>query len=93
MIEECISEVRIWMVSHRLLIKTFINLDFLIIGSYQKLSKVSTESIAVGTSVIKPVECVRNLSAWFENHMSMDTHVVKVCSKLKLFMAYIPSGK
>ena len=60
MIEECISEVRFWMVSHRLLIKTFINLDFLIIGSYQKLSKVSIESITVGTSVIKPVECVRS---------------------------------
>ena len=56
-------------------------------------AKVSIESIAVGTSVIKPVECVRNLGAWFENHMSMDTHVVKVCSKLKLFVAYIPSGK
>ena len=36
-------------------------------------------SIAVGTSVIKPVECVRNLGAWFDNRMSMDTHVVKVC--------------
>ena len=27
------------------------------------------------------MECVRNLGAWFDNHMSMDTHAVKVCSK------------
>ena len=32
--------------------------EFFIIGSYQRLSKVSIESIAVGTSVIKPVEFV-----------------------------------
>ena len=50
-IEECIAEVRIWMVSHRLLINDM-NTEFLIIGSYQQLSKVSIESIAVGTSVI-----------------------------------------
>ena len=52
MIEECIAEVRIWMVSPRLLIND-IKTEFLIIGSYQQLSKVSIESIAVGTSVIK----------------------------------------
>ena len=38
--------------------------EFFIIGSYQQLSNVSIESIAVGTSVIKPVEYVRNLGAW-----------------------------
>ena len=38
--------------------------EFFIIDSYQQLSKVSIESIAVGTSVIKPVEYVRNLGAW-----------------------------
>ena len=52
MIEECIAEVRIWMVSPRLLIND-IKTEFLILGSYQQLSKVSIESIAVGTSVIK----------------------------------------
>ena len=50
------------------------------LNSYQQLSKVSIESIAAGTSAIKPVECAGNLAAWFENHMSMDTHAVRVCS-------------
>ena len=55
--------------------------EFFIIGSYQQLSKVSIQSIAVDTAVMKPVECVRNLATWFDNHMSMDIHVVKVCSE------------
>ena len=49
-IEECIAEVRLWMVSHWLLINDM-KTEF-IFGSYQQLSKVSIESIAVGTSVI-----------------------------------------
>ena len=77
-IEECIAEVRIWMISHRPLTDDT-KTEVFIIGSYKRLSKVSIESIAVGTSVIKPVECVRNLGAWFDNRMSMDSHVVKVC--------------
>ena len=63
MIEECIAEDRIWMISPLLLINDT-KTEFFIIGSYQQLSKVSIESIAVGTSVIKPVEYVRNLGAW-----------------------------
>ena len=51
MIEECIAEVRIWMVSHRLLINDT-KTEFLIIGSYQQLSKVSIESIAVGIPLL-----------------------------------------
>lgn len=62
-IEECIAEVRIWMISHQQLTNDT-KTEVFIIGSYQQLSKVSIESIAVGTSVIKPVECVRNLGAW-----------------------------
>ena len=76
MIEECIADVRIWMISHRLLTDDT-KTEVFIIGSYKELSKVSIESIAVGTSVIKPVECVRNLGAWFDNRMSMDSHVRK----------------
>ena len=79
-IEECIAAVRIQMISHRRLIKDS-KTEFLIIGSCLQLSKVFIESVAVGTAVMKPVECVRNLGAWFDNHMSMDTHVVKVCSE------------
>ena len=63
MIEECIAEDRIWMISP-LLLTNDTKTEFFIIGSYQQLSKVSIESIAVGTSVIKPVEYVRNLGAW-----------------------------
>ena len=55
--------------------------EFLIIGTRQQLSKVTIDSIEVGDADIKPVQEVRNLGSWFDEHMSMNVHVGKVCSK------------
>ena len=55
--------------------------EFLIIGSSQQLSKVTMASIKVGDCDIQPLKHVRNLGTWFDNHMSMNTHIGKVCSK------------
>ena len=38
-------------------------------------------SIKVGDCEIQPLKHVRNLGTWFDNHMSMNTHIGKVCSK------------
>ena len=50
------------------------------LNSYQQLSKVSMSQLLPVPLLLNPVECAGNLAAWFENHMSMDTHVVRVCS-------------
>ena len=80
-IENCIADDRAWLVSHRLMFNDS-KTEFLIIGSWQQLSKVTIASIEVGwlwhSTIIKHV---RNLGAWFDNHMSMNTDIVKVCSK------------
>ena len=55
--------------------------ELLIIGTHQQLAKVTIDSVKVGTSNIKPMKSVRNLGSWFDNHMSMNVHVGKVCSK------------
>ena len=38
-------------------------------------------SIKVGDCDIQPLKHVRNLGTWFDNHVSMNTHIGKVCSK------------
>lgn len=72
-IENFITHVRAWLVSHRLMFNDS-KTEFLVIGSSQQLSKVTIPSI-------KPLKHVRNLGAWFDNHMSMNTHTGKMCSK------------
>ena len=68
------------MVSNRLLINNS-KTEFLVIGSKHQLAKINVDSIMVGNTVIKSVTSVRNLGAWFDQHMSMNDHVSKVCSK------------
>ena len=41
-------------------------------------------SLRVGDIDIIPVKSVRNLWAWFDENMSMDVHVGKVCGKKRL---------
>ena len=79
--EECIAEVRAWLIGHKLLINDS-KTEFLIIGSRQQLTKVTVNSINVGESMIMPISSVRNLGTWFDNQMSMSVHIGKVCSKV-----------
>ena len=79
-IEICIADVRAWLVSHRLMFNDS-KTEFIIIGSWQQLSKVTIASIKVGDCDIQPLKHVRNLGTWFDNHMSMNTHIGKVCIK------------
>ena len=78
--EECITDVRAWLVSHRLRINDM-KTGFVIIGSHQQLSKVTIDSVKVGDSEIKPIESVRNLGVWFDKRMTMNVQVGMICSK------------
>ena len=79
-LEECITDMHSWLLTHKLMFKDS-KTEFLIIGTRQQLSKIQIDSVKVGGVDIKPVEKVRNLGSWFDNHMSMNIHVGKVCSK------------
>ena len=78
-IENCVVDVRAWMLSNRLLI-SHTKTEFVIIGSRLQVSKIHMDKITVGASTVKPVTMVRNLGAWFDSHMSMNSHIGKVCS-------------
>ena len=79
-IENCVADIRAWMLSNRLLINDS-KTEFIIIGSKQQLSKININEIRVGESTIEPVEVVQSLGMWFDSYMSMDIHIGKVCSK------------
>ena len=59
------------MVSNRLLLNDE-KTEFLLIDTRQQLSKVEPLPLRVGTMDIEPVNCVRNLGAWFDSMLSME---------------------
>jgi hypothetical protein len=78
--EDCLDDIRTWMVHHRLFIQSS-KTEFMIIGSRKQLIKLSIDKLRVGDVNVSPVNTVNNLGSWFDMHMSMDIHVGKVCSK------------
>ena len=73
------DDIQHWMVNDRLLLNDE-KREFLLIGTCQQLAKVDPLPLRVGTMDIESKNCVRNLGAWFDLMLSMETHVNKVCS-------------
>ena len=72
-IQSCISAIRSWFLTNKLLINDT-KIEFLIIGTRQQLSKVQTDNISVGESSIS------SSKDWLNNTLSMSTQVSKVDS-------------
>ena len=79
----CISDLRNWMIRDRLTINDD-KTELILIGTRQhrqQLGKINDVcNISVGDYDIYPSSCVRNLGAWFDNKLSMSTHVTKICN-------------
>ena len=51
----------------------------ILIGTRQQLAKCNNPSITIGDSIIEASDCVRNLGAYFDKHMSMAQHIKTKC--------------
>ena len=76
--ECCISDIRKWMVSMKLKMNDA-KTEYILIGTKQQLAKCQNKSIKIGQSDIQAADCVRNLGAYFDNHMSMEHHIKTKC--------------
>ena len=54
--------------------------ECLIIGTRQQLAKVNINCIRVGSTDVCPVTVARNLGSWFDEQLTMATHISKLCS-------------
>ena len=79
-IEKCIADVLNWMLSNRLFINDS-KIEFMIIDSRKQLAEISVDSVTVGDAMIKPGTSLRNLGAWFDQHMTMSVNIEKMSSK------------
>ena len=76
--EDCIKDIRNWLIEGRLLLdddKT----EFLVIGTRQQSNKLNPSVCRVGDHTIDPSGNVRNLGTIFDNSISVDTHIKQVC--------------
>ena len=75
-----IADIRDWMISDKLMLNDS-KTEILLVGSRQQLRKVELDALMVGTSKVPLASsAVRNLGAWFDPELTMNTHVNKLCS-------------
>ena len=76
--EDCIKDIRNWLIEGRLLVNDD-KIEFLVIGARQRLTKLNPPVLHIGHRTIDPSVNVRNLGTIFDNSISMDTHINQVC--------------
>ena len=76
----CIADIRDWMISDKLMLNDS-KTEILLVGTRQQLRKVDLDALQIGTSTVPLTSsAVRNLGAWFDPELTMNTHVNKLCS-------------
>lgn len=77
--EECLHEIRQWMIRDRLLINDD-KTELALIGTNAQLRKVSISTLRIGDAEVHPsIYPIRNLGVWIDNTFSMKPHVINTC--------------
>ena len=77
-IEPCINDLRSLMIKNRLIFNDS-KTELLLLGTPRELQKITCNtSITLGESLYKPADVVQDLGAWFDQNLSMKTHVCKI---------------
>ena len=78
-VEECLHEIRQWMIRDRLLINDD-KTEFALIGTTAQLRKVSISTLRIGDAEVHPsIDSIRNLGVWIDNTFSMKPHAINTC--------------
>ena len=86
-IETCISDVKQWVTLDKLMLNDD-KTEFIVIASRHLLKKAAVNNIRVGDCDVSKVSVVRNLGAWFDDHIIMAVHITKICTSAAFYHLY-----
>ena len=81
----CITELRAYMTIDKLLFNES-KTEILLAGTRQQLLKVVIDAFTVGSCHVSSASSVRDLGAWFDSELTMNTHVNKLCSAAYFYL-------
>ena len=76
--ERCISDINAWMQGMQLKMNNS-KTEYIVIGTPQQLAKRTNMAINIGANEVHELNCVRNLGAYFDKHVTMEQHVKSKC--------------
>ena len=75
-LQDCITDIRSWMIADRLKLNDD-KTEFMIIGTRAQLDKVNVSEIVVGQAKVPAVMIVRNLGMWLDTNPTMSAHITE----------------
>jgi len=86
--EMILNNLKIWYDSNGLKLNSN-KTQCIIIGNHSKNSHLSNFSLTFGDSIIKPLDCVKNLGVLFDSKMTFEPHIIKTCKKVNGTLMFI----
>ena len=77
-LQSCIKALRTWMYQNKLKLNDG-KTEFIVFGTPAGLRKVITSTLLVGNQLIPASSSVRNIGAYFDQNLKMDTQVKLTC--------------
>jgi len=78
-IENCIADIRLWMISHKLKLNDD-KTEIIILTAPNQNTQVNCGNIVIGDSFVAPAASARNLGVIFDHSLTMESHI-KMVSK------------
>ena len=77
-LENGIDDIKRWMLADKLKLNDD-KTDFIIIGTRQRLKKVTFNTLRVSNTQVTSLSQAKNLGSWFDTQMNLNTHVTNCC--------------
>ena len=76
-LQKCAADIRKWMTQKFLKLNED-KTEFVIFSSYRCHTTFEATTVTVGDDTVEASKCVRNLGAYFDNHLTMESHVNQI---------------
>ena len=87
-LQNCISDIRQWMVVNKLKLNDS-KTEFFVAASAYNLRSIPNVHLDVGGTLISPSDTIRNLGVIFDSCMSMSHHISHICSTVTFYLRNI----
>ena len=84
-LQQCLYDIKVWMFENKLKLNSD-KTEYMVIGRRNLINKIENVSFKFDSSVISKSNVVKNLGVYFDDSLSMTTHINHVCRSVTYYL-------
>ena len=84
-LQQCLYDIKVWMFKNKLKLNSD-KTEYMVIGRRNLINKIENVSFKLDSSVISKSNVVKNLGVYFDDSLSMTTHIYHVCRSVTYYL-------